>query len=313
MNPNSIFLFVGLLTVITSAFVFWRLDNDVETARFLTDHQRLQAIERLRANNTGIGSREFKWDHVIEVFLEPKTYLFFSMSLLLNVGASVTNVFGPLILSGLGFDKYLTSILNIPFGVVQVLVILISSYAAQKAKMKSIVLAVLMLPVITGLVMLYVLPRSSSNQAALLVAYYFLACLFGGNPLLVSWIVGNTAGQTKKSVIMVLYNIASSAGNLIGPLLFASGDAPSYLPGLRAVLGIFIALVAVIFFQLANLMMLNKMQAKKRVASGKQAVILDRSMMDHYTNGTDQCEDENGAAALHDLTDRKNDEFVYIY
>jgi hypothetical protein len=33
-----------------------------------------------------------------------------------------------------------------------------------------------------------------------------LSSLFGGNPLIVSWIAGSTAGQTKKSVIMSLYN-----------------------------------------------------------------------------------------------------------
>jgi ABC-type antimicrobial peptide transport system permease subunit len=37
------------------------------------------------------------------------------MALLLNVGASVTNTFGPLILNGLVSDKYMTSLLNMPF------------------------------------------------------------------------------------------------------------------------------------------------------------------------------------------------------
>jgi hypothetical protein len=72
--------------------------------------------------------------------------------------------------------------------------------------MKSAVLAVFMLPVVTGLAMLYTLGRN--QQAPLLVAYYLLAFLFGGNPLIVSWIVGNTGGTTKKSVIMSLYNAA---------------------------------------------------------------------------------------------------------
>ncbi|OAF60238.1 hypothetical protein VC83_03171 [Pseudogymnoascus destructans] len=73
---------------VTASFVYWRLENDVKTARFLTGHQRAQAIERLRANNTGIGSREFNWSQVIEVFLDPKTYLWFALTLLLNVGAA---------------------------------------------------------------------------------------------------------------------------------------------------------------------------------------------------------------------------------
>lgn len=122
----------------------------------------MQAIERLRANQTGTGSRKFDWSQVLEAFLEPKTWLFIGMSLLNNLGAAVTNTFGPLILKGLGFDKYTTSPLNMPFGAMQFIVIMVASYAAQKARWKSAVLATLMLPVIAGLVMLYLLKRRSS-------------------------------------------------------------------------------------------------------------------------------------------------------
>ncbi len=59
----------------------------------------------MRANQTGMGNREFKWGQVLEVFLEPKTYLWVALSLFVNAGASVANTFGPLILNGLGFDK----------------------------------------------------------------------------------------------------------------------------------------------------------------------------------------------------------------
>lgn len=89
-----IFLFVGLVTVITAPFVYWKLDNDIPSARFLDDEDKAKAIERLRANQTGTGSREFKWSHVLELALEPKTYLWVGLSMLLNVGASVTNTFG---------------------------------------------------------------------------------------------------------------------------------------------------------------------------------------------------------------------------
>ncbi|KIW74935.1 hypothetical protein Z517_11706 [Fonsecaea pedrosoi CBS 271.37] len=309
-----IFLFVGLVTVVTAPVVWYFLDNDIPSARFLTEHEKAQAIERLRANQTGTGNREFKWQHILELAMEPKTYLWIGLALLLNVGASVTNTFGPLILEGVGFDKYKTSLLNMPFGAMQVIVILLASFAAQKAKLKSFVLAGLMLPVIAGLAVLYVLPRTSGATAGLLVAYYLLAFLFGGNPLIVSWIVGNTGGSTKKSVIMSLYNAGSSAGNIIGPLLFNKKDAPAYHPGLRKVLAIFVTMVAVIFIQFANLVFLNKMQSRKRVQNGKAAKIKDHSMEDKYV-AMDETEagQRLGDNAFLDLTDRKNDEFTYIY
>jgi len=107
---------------------------------------------------------------------------------------------------------------------------------------------------------------------------------------------------------MSLYNAGSSAGNIIGPLLFSSKDAPTYLPGLRAVLAVFIILAFVIVVQVGVLYALNKSQARKRVAHGKMAVIRDLSMEDHYVN-----EEESLGQHAFDLTDRQNDEFVYIY
>jgi mannitol-specific phosphotransferase system IIBC component len=189
---------------------------------------------------------------------------------------------------------------------------------------------VFMLPVVAGLAVLYSVPRDHSAKAALLVGYYLLAFLFGGNPLIVTWIVGNTAGTTKKSAIMSVYNAASSAGNIIGPLLFNDKDAPAYKPGLRACLGIFISLVAVVMMQWANLIMLNKLQQKKRVRNGKKAKMVDHSMESKYHAMGENTEDpmmaqetaagveyaseaRAGEQAFMDLTDRQNDEFIYIY
>ncbi|KAI9926999.1 hypothetical protein MW887_003380 [Aspergillus wentii] len=306
-----IFLFVGLITVITAPFIYWKLDNDIPSARFLTEEEKPQAMERLRANQTGTGNREFRMNHVVEAGLEPKTYLWIGMAMLLNIGASVTNVFGPLILSGLGFDTYTTTLLNMPFGALQFIVILIASYLAQKARIKAAVLAAFMLPVVAGLAVLYVMPRNDSVHGPLLTGYYLLAFLFGGNPLIVTWIVGNTAGTTKKSIVMSLFNAATSAGNIVGPLLFTEKDAPAYHPGLRACLGIFVALVAIVLIQWANLIVLNKMQEKRRVQNGKPAKMVDRSMADQYEEMEDEegGEQQVGDQAFMDLTDRENDDY----
>lgn len=282
----------------------------------MTEHERAQAVERLRANQTGIGSRTFKWSHILEIVLEPKSYLWIGMSLLLNVGAAVTNTFGPLILQGLGYDKYLTSLLNMPFGAVQIIVILLASWAAQHVKIKSAVLSITMIPVIIGLAMLYALDRNTAGQGVLILAYYFLAFLFGGNPLIVSWIVGNTGGTTKKSIMMSLYAAGSSAGNIVGPLLFSAGDAPGYLPGLRGMLGIFVALIAVVLIQAADLFVLNKLNKRRRIKAGKKADIKDHSMDHRYVAADVENDAEHhfvGVDPDSDLTDGKNDEFVYIY
>lgn len=312
-STSRLFLTNGLITVVSIPVVWWFLDSDVASARFLTEHEKKQGIERLRANNSGTGSREFKMAHVWEALLEPKSWLFVAMTLCLNVGAAVTNTFGPLIIQGFDVgDAGVSALLNIPFGFVQLAVILPASWLAHRFRMKSPFLAGLMVPVLIGLIMLYTLPRSQTG--ANLAGYYLTAFLFGGNPIIVSWLISNIGGSTKKSVIMSLYNAGSSAGNIIGPLLFNLDNAPEYLPGLRSTMAITATLIAVVGIQVANLFWLNHLQEKKRVANGKPAKIKDLSMIHRYESGlAEDGEEQLGNNAFLDLTDKKNDEFVYVY
>ncbi|KAK3312096.1 major facilitator superfamily domain-containing protein [Apodospora peruviana] len=307
-----IFLFTGLLTVATVPFIYIYLDNDVKSARFLSPLEREQCTERLRANQAGSSNPgHIKWPQITETFLDIKTYLFLAMSFANNLGAQVTNTFGPLILSGLGFDKYTTTLLNMPFGFIQYTIILLVAWAAIRFRHKALALVIILVPILTGLVMLYLLPRDKSETPALLVGYYFLAFIFGCNTLIVSWILANTAGETKRSVMMSLYNAASSAGNIVGPLLFKESDKPAYLPGLRSTLGVYCAMIGVVGLQVGNLMILNKMQGRRRVRNRKPRDIRDYSMEHRYQAGEES--EMLGQKAFEDLTDRENDEFVYVY
>lgn len=303
------------MTVITAPFVYWKLDSDITTARFLTEHERLQGVERLRANQATVeGQHEFKWSQVLEAFIDPKTWLWVILALLPNLGSSLPSIFGPLIVQGFGFDQYETLLLNMPFGAVQTIVILLGCWAAHYMRIKSAILFVFMLPVVAGTAMLYALDRSKKEQGPLLAAYYIIAFLFSANPLLLSWMVGNTAGATKKSVTVSLYQAGLSAGNLIGPLLFDAEQAPEYRKGILGVLGVFIAMVACIVVQTGILFVMNKMQEKKRVRHGKSAKIIDKSMVKGVTEFNDKTQDEVVVdRPPADLTDRQNDEFVYIY
>jgi hypothetical protein len=82
-----------------------------------------------------------------------------------------------------------------PFGALQTIAILIGCYCATKLRIKSAVLTALMVIVVGGCVMIYTQSagsRANFKQGVALGGYYLLAFLFGGNPLIVSWMVANT-------------------------------------------------------------------------------------------------------------------------
>ena len=198
------FLVCGLLTIACAPLVWIFIDSTVTDARFLTPDDRLKAIERLRANQTGVGSTHFKWQQAAEVFYDIKTVCFIGIPLLINAGTAVASAFGPTLIRNFGFvgfhkpsarradiqDKYVSSLLNIPFGILQLGVILFSSWAALKVKSKAIPLACLQVPGIIGCALLYHEGTSGNfRQPVALTGYYLLAFNFGCNPLIVSWMV----------------------------------------------------------------------------------------------------------------------------
>lgn len=100
-------------------------------------------------------------------------------------------------------------------------------------------IAILALPCITGASILLALPRGRGSKGPLLVAYYLTSFLAGITPLIYSWHIQNTAGDTKRKVTTALVFIGMCAGNIIGPLLYSAEDKPYYRTGLISNLAMF--------------------------------------------------------------------------
>ncbi|KAI1758511.1 MFS general substrate transporter [Hypoxylon sp. FL1150] len=331
-----IFIFFGLITVAFSFVMLAFMPDSPVEAKFLNDNDKLIAVERLRMNQMGVISREWRNDHLKETLLDPKSWFWFALLFSISIPSGGISTFGPLIVKTFGFDQFQTILFNIPFGFVQLVATVGGAFIAQKIKMKGPVIAALCLPPIAGCVMLMVLPRDASERAALLVGYYLISVYPGITPLIYSWASQNTAGDTKRKCTNAVLFIGQSTGNVIGPLLYTQADAPSYSRGLRSNLALYIAIMVLVGLTTAHLKLLNKNHAKRRVAMGKSAVIIDTSLdspeeiaaqqsrevdresprsAEEGDASTSPSEDVErpGDRAFENLTDLQNEEFVFVF
>src|ERR1700733_1479416 len=69
---------ISTLAKLTDIYSIVMPDSPME-AKFLKADDKLIAIERLRANQMGVASRVWKWDHLLESFLDMKTWFWFAM------------------------------------------------------------------------------------------------------------------------------------------------------------------------------------------------------------------------------------------
>ncbi|OCF32001.1 hypothetical protein I317_06713 [Kwoniella heveanensis CBS 569] len=311
---QSIYLSAGLITVFTAPLIWFRLPADYSEAKFFeNEYEREQAIERLRANQTGGGSRNFRWTHVKEMFMDPKSWVFAALVCIPNMGAHVANTFGPTLIKGFGFEPKVATLLNIPFGVMQAIGIFFGSYGAYRFKYKSIPLVVLTLVALAGAIMLYIANTKSKVQLGLALAGYYLGgALFGVSPVVYSWTIANVGGQTKKSTMLSFMNIGTATGQMTGPLLLNAVDAPRYLPGLRSLMISQGLLVCCVGLQVVVIYLSNKRHRARRAAAGKTEQVHDISMDRNYNQVPAAGASANNAGDQ-DLTDWENEDFVYVY
>jgi len=62
-------------------------------------------VQRLRANQQGVEAKVFKIYQALEMILDPKSWGWMILALLVGIPGGGIAIFGPLILRGFGFDK----------------------------------------------------------------------------------------------------------------------------------------------------------------------------------------------------------------
>ncbi|KAF1845294.1 putative allantoate permease [Cucurbitaria berberidis CBS 394.84] len=224
-----LFLVLGLPTILTGGLLIYYMPDNQINARFLNDREKRIAIDRIRGNNQGIGSRVWKWEQFFEAFRDPRTYLYVLFSLLMNIPNGGITSFGSIIINSFGFSSRLSLLLNMPTGVVDIFCKLTFTWLSDKYLDRTLFAFIAILIPMIGGIMMITLPLSS--QAALLVGYYFIGAAGSAWCLVMVMISNNTLGYTKKATVSGAQILAYAAGNWIGPQTFRANERPLYKNG----------------------------------------------------------------------------------
>jgi hypothetical protein len=146
--------------------------------RWLSPEEKEMAVERLRANNTGLKNITFKRYQVIEALLDPKTWFLFLFGLSTQVvNGSVSN-FGTLIVKGFGYTSLVTTLLQIPYGAIVIFAVLSAMYLQRSlpGQKRCVVAGLYVLPALAGVAGIHALP-SDSRKVRLACYYVSIATL----------------------------------------------------------------------------------------------------------------------------------------
>lgn len=226
-----IYLLAGSLTFFFGLVCFAFPDSPV-SAWFLTKEERIVAIERLRAGQTGVRCTKFKWSQIREGVLDIKVWLVaIMMASAYTVNGAVSG-FGPLIVSTFGWPTLDAILFQFPLGGICFIFILLTGYLSSKIpNIRLILLITCCFPVIAGFVMIW--KGTWSYHAATPVIGYSLIGFFGPVvSLIITVAMANVAGQTKKMFMAATVFIAYCVGNIVGPQLIMSQTKSQHYPEL---------------------------------------------------------------------------------
>jgi len=187
-----IFLFTGLLTILTGiVFLFYMPDNQLN-ARWLSQRDRVLAVERVRVNQQGIGNKKFKMYQFKEALMDPLTWMVFFLAIASNIpNGGLTNFFSLLIVS-FGFTPEQSLLYGTPAGAVEVFALIGWGFLSQRYGHRLLFGVIGTTVSMIGAILLVALPLN--NKIGRLIGYYLTIAFVTGLISVLSSIASNVAG-----------------------------------------------------------------------------------------------------------------------
>ncbi|KAF5332071.1 hypothetical protein D9758_016261 [Tetrapyrgos nigripes] len=224
----------GLAIIVGIAVLIWMPDSPV-LARFLTEEERIAALERVRDDQGGTENKNLKMNQVKEALTDVRTWLIVLTTLMTSIPNGGISNFSNIIIKSFGYTSKQTLILSTPGGLVAASMTLFCGWYSDKKKERMIPIVIALIPTIVGSAMMVGLNHSGS-KGALLFAVYLVGTFGSALSTVYAWNASNTSGHTKKSTVNALTLFTFSIGNIIGTEIFQPKDAPDYIPGKIAIM-----------------------------------------------------------------------------
>lgn len=276
------FIVLGLATFLWGFVLCFFLPDSIASASFLTIDEQEIASKRVRASGTGTPSNTFVPAQAIEAIFDPKTWFIFAMSLLTQIPNSGTQNFGNLVLTGFGFSSLDSTLVVLPASFISFASITGAGWLAGKyANMATYLVCIVVIFPVIGSAIIY----AGASRGVKLFAYYLLSTGSTALPLLLSLVGSNLKGSTKKMTVTAILFIAYCAGNIIGPQLFKTSEAPHYNTAFEAIM-ICYALVVLLAMGLRfYLINVNKRRSQEEVMVTESEEVGDGHETDFTAKG----------------------------
>ncbi|KAH6664417.1 MFS transporter-like protein [Halenospora varia] len=234
-NWRLLFLVEGLPTILLASMAWFMLPDSTTTAKFLNEEDkqvaRARGVRQVGGDETGPAKRigNIVWSDIGAALLDVKNYLTAMMYFSCNVSFSSLPVFLPTILTEMGYTAINAQGLSAPPYFISFLVVIASTFIADRTGQRGITIFVLSL--IGGIG--YILLAATSKTAVRYFGVYLAAAgVFPAIINILPWVLNNQGSDTRRGAGIAMLNLVGQCGPLLGTRIYPGTDAPFYRLGM---------------------------------------------------------------------------------
>jgi predicted MFS family arabinose efflux permease len=266
-----IFILEGIFTFAVGVLSFFLLPRSPETARFLTEKERVYVVCTLK--HAGSVSEDddkdsFSWTEVIEAVKSPHVWLIVTISFLSGAIMFGLAYFEPTIVAGLGYAGSQAQLMSVPPFAATFVLCILSAIISDRYQCRGYTMIFFSLLKMIGFTMFYVSTSSHVRYASLFFSVTGSFCLV---PAMITWLTNNSAPHARRATAVALTTIMAELGGIVATWLLGSlSPAPNYTSATVTFIAMSVCMVVLSTVNLAYLWRQNSLKAKMRQKMRKE-------------------------------------------
>jgi MFS family permease len=274
-----IFILEGIVTVIVAAASFFLLYDYPETAKFLTERERLFVIHRLKYDHNSANpsetdgesgrthifvpeNHEHGWKYFWAAFKDWQIYLHLILYYGIVVPLYGISLFLPTILKNLGYVSSKAQLMTIPIYITASIFSVIQAFISDRVGLRSPFILFNLIFLLVGYSM--AISTNPADKPGVIYAGVYIAALgvYPAFPGIISWLSNNLSGSYKRAIGMAIHIGVGNFGGAFASNIYHAKDKPRFIMGHAIELGFISLGIISLLILVASYRFVNNRRAK---------------------------------------------------
>ncbi|KAF7625167.1 hypothetical protein AFLA_002041 [Aspergillus flavus NRRL3357] len=225
-----LFIIEGAPTVLFSVIVFFFLADSPGTAKFLTESEQTQAVERLQTVDQ-TAKNKMEWKQVLQGLSDYKNYIHMTIHFCCNYSFAGLSNFLPTIIQEMGYTSVNAQGLSAPPYFASFLLCIVAALISDRWGHRGLVITVSAVVGMVGYLILAAVEDEHKTGVRYFGVWLATCGVFPALSINITWLLNNQGGDSKKGAGMAILAVFGQCSSFVSSSAFPDSEGPFYVRG----------------------------------------------------------------------------------